>query len=135
MNRVFVDALYWVAVINPRDQWHNRAAAVGNSVEGRGLVTTESVLAEVLNYFGEYGKMFRVRTARLVLALLARDDVEVVEQSRQAFLDGVALYRARPDKGYSLTDCISMNVMRERDMTEVLTHDNHFTQEGFTILL
>ncbi len=36
-------------------------------------------------------------------------------------------YKARPDKGYSLTDCISMNLMRERDITEILTHDHHFT--------
>lgn len=40
-----------------------------------------------------------------------------------------------PDKGYSLTDCISMNVMRAQGMAEVLTHDGHFAQEGFTILL
>lgn len=45
------------------------------------------------------------------------------------------LYGARLDKGYSLTDCISMYVMREHGLTEVLTHDQHFTQEGFRTLL
>jgi predicted nucleic acid-binding protein len=42
---------------------------------------------------------------------------------------------ARPDKGYSLTDCVSMLVMRQEGITEILTHDIHFTQEGFTKLL
>jgi hypothetical protein len=42
---------------------------------------------------------------------------------------------AVPGKYYSLTDCISMNLMRGRGITEILTHDQHFTQEGFTILL
>ena len=45
------------------------------------------------------------------------------------------LYQARPDKGYSLTDCISMEVMRREGLSEVLTNDEHFTQEGFTCLL
>ena len=51
------------------------------------------------------------------------------------FFEGLALYGSRLDKGYSLTDCISMNAMRERGITDVLTHDDHFTQEGFNILL
>jgi predicted nucleic acid-binding protein len=39
------------------------------------------------------------------------------------------------DKGYSLTDCISMNVMRDRGINDVLTQDKQFAQEGFNILL
>jgi len=49
-------------------------------------------------------------------------------------LDGLTLYEARPDKVYSLTDCISMQVMRREGLTDVLTNDHHFTQEGFHIL-
>jgi len=48
---------------------------------------------------------------------------------------GLTLYKARPDTGYSLTDCISMHVMRERSISDILTHDEHFRQEGFTVLL
>jgi uncharacterized protein len=59
----------------------------------------------------------------------------VLPQSRQTFLSNFALYKARPDKEYSLTDCISMEAMRQEGITDILTHDNHFAQEGFTILL
>jgi predicted nucleic acid-binding protein len=48
---------------------------------------------------------------------------------------GLALYKARPDKGYSLTDCISMHAMHERGVSDILTHDDHFRQEGFIVLL
>jgi predicted nucleic acid-binding protein len=58
----------------------------------------------------------------------------VVPQTRRSFLDGFALYRARPDKGYSLTDCISMATMRRSALTDVLTNDRHFEQEGFHAL-
>ena len=47
---------------------------------------------------------------------------------------GLDLYRARPDKRYSLTDCISMQTMRKEGITEVLTNDRHFEQEGFRAL-
>jgi predicted nucleic acid-binding protein len=61
--------------------------------------------------------------------------VVVRQQSHQTFLDGLALYKRRLDKGYSLTDCISMEAMREEGLTRILTHDAHFAQEGFIILL
>ncbi len=51
------------------------------------------------------------------------------------FLKSAALQRSRLDKGYSLTDCISMNVCRKLGIKEILTHDRHFEQEGFEILL
>jgi predicted nucleic acid-binding protein len=60
--------------------------------------------------------------------------ITVIEQNREVFLQGLSLFEARPDKGYSLTDCISMNVMREEGLTEVLSNDRHFAQEGFQLL-
>jgi uncharacterized protein len=75
------------------------------------------------------------RPLRPVRDLLNDPTVTVIPQSRQTFLAGLALYEARPDKEYSLADCISMAAMRQEGITEVLTHDDHFTQEGFTRLL
>jgi predicted nucleic acid-binding protein len=60
--------------------------------------------------------------------------VRVIAQSWESFLAGLDLYAARPDKGYSLTDCISMDAMRLEGLTEVLTNDRHFEQEGFRAL-
>jgi uncharacterized protein len=71
----------------------------------------------------------------LVRDLRADQTVTIHAQSRLTFDSGLALYAARPDKGYSLTDCISMETMRQEGITEVLTHDDHFTQEGFTTLI
>jgi len=45
------------------------------------------------------------------------------------------LYWQRPDKGYSLTDCISTQSMRQRGITAALTNDRHFEQEGFRALV
>lgn len=60
--------------------------------------------------------------------------VAIVPQTTDSFLTGLDLYRTRLDKGYSLTDCISMQTMRQRGIADVLTNDRHFEQEGFHAL-
>ncbi|MGH9948244.1 MAG: type II toxin-antitoxin system VapC family toxin [Pyrinomonadaceae bacterium] len=62
-------------------------------------------------------------------------NIEVIEQNKQLFEEGLSFYKSRLDKGYSLTDCISMNICRELGIKDILTHDRHFEQEGFEILL
>jgi predicted nucleic acid-binding protein len=60
---------------------------------------------------------------------------EVIEASNQSCDRGLQLYRARPNKDWSLTDCISFAVMQERAITEALTNDHHFEQAGFRVLM
>ena len=91
-------------------------------------------MIEVLNFFAEHGDEARLRTVSVVEELLTNARIEIVPQPREDFLAGLALYKERADKGYSLTDCISMTIMHERNVIEVLTHDRHFAQEGFTVL-
>jgi predicted nucleic acid-binding protein len=135
MNAVFADTLYWIALINSRDQWHESAVSMNAVLTDVSLVTTENVLIELANFFAEYGEVMRRKVGITIRAVLSDEQVEVVAETHQSFLDGLTLYESRSDKAYSLTDCIAMNVMRKRAITDVLTHDIHFTQEGFHVLL
>ncbi len=135
MRRVFADAQYWVAILNDRDQSHATARAATRALTGARLVTTEEVLTEVLSYFCEAGPYFRTLASDTVRGLYLKPSMIVLPQSRQSFLSGLALYEARSDKGYSLVDCISIETMRQEGIREILTHDDHFTQEMFIILL
>ncbi|QZZ19848.1 type II toxin-antitoxin system VapC family toxin [Leptothermofonsia sichuanensis E412] len=132
---VFIDTAYWVARIDKRDQWRDRARAVTPRLLATPLVTTELVLVEVLNYFSGYRAEVKQEVADIVASVLDESDIRVIWQSRDLMRTGLALYRDRLDKGYSLTDCVSMVVMRQETIQEVLTHDRHFLQEGFSILL
>src|SRR5437764_1325915 len=135
MSIVFAGALNWIALINSRDQWHERAVSIKTALANASLVTTDSVLTEAANFFAEYGEIMRRKVALAIRTVLIDEQVEVLNETRQTFLDGLAMYESRSDKGYSLTDCMAMNAMRKRGITEVLTHDTHFTQEGFHVLL
>ena len=78
--------------------------------------------------------MSKERAVRSIHAILERPDIRVIPQTTESFRAGLDLYRARLDKGYSLTDCISMNVMRAEFITDILSNDSHFVQEGFNAL-
>ncbi len=58
----------------------------------------------------------------------------IVPASRAALEAGLALYRRRLDKDWSLTDCISFAIMEDERITDALTGDKHFTQAGFRAL-
>jgi predicted nucleic acid-binding protein len=132
MRRIFADTFYWLALLAPHDPWADvvRSADLSNA----SVITTEEVLSELLTAAAAQGEHSRTRACAAVRRALDDPNIEVVVQSHDSFLAGLALYERRPDKGYSLTDCISMNVMRRHRIRQVLTHDRHFEQEGFTRL-
>ena len=135
MKKLFADSVYWIALINPADQWFEQSQNIGATLGKFQIVTTDEVLTETLNFYAERGKNKRDAVARLIRSILLDVDIEVLTSTNEAFLDGLTLYESRRDKGYSLTDCISMLAMKNLGLQEILTHDNHFEQEGFTILL
>lgn len=132
---VFVDTAYWVASINPRDQLHDKAGEVAAELGPCRLVTSDMVLTEVLNMFAEMGEHLRRVAAQAVLSILADPGIDVVPQTRRLFQEAFDLYRTRLDQDWSLTDCASFVIMRGRGITEALTPDRHYSQNGFQALL
>lgn len=98
------------------------------------LYTTEEVLAEFLTFFSGGSPLTRRQTARFAKHVLSDPNIIVVPQTHDSFMSGLELYESRLDKHYSLTDCSSMQMMRRLGLTDALTNDRHFTQEGFSIL-
>ena len=115
MNAVFADTFYWIALTNPMDAAHERAREFTNDI-----VTTEEVLTEYLNDFCTGPAHLRRRAAMIVEAVFQDPAVRLILQSTASFRTGFALYQSRPDRGYSLTDCISMETMRREGICDVL---------------
>jgi predicted nucleic acid-binding protein len=134
MTALFADTFYWIALGDFSDSAHQRALVLTAERAGTPIVTTDEVLAEYLTFFATSPGQMRRKAVINARRILDNPGVHVVSQSRESFLSGMALYEARPDKGYSLTDCISMQTMRKERLTEVLTNDRHFEQEGFRAL-
>ncbi len=135
MKTAFADTAYWIAVFRPADPWAAVARRARERLGPARLVTVDEVLVEFLAAVSAAGPLVRLRAVLFIRRLLAHPHVNVMPQSRQSFLEGLDLYQRRRDKNYSLTDCIAMHTMRKASVTEVLTSDRHFEQEGFRVLL
>jgi predicted nucleic acid-binding protein len=134
MTALFADTFYWIALADFNDSAHQQVLALTTERTAWSIVTTDEVLAEYLTFSAVAPAPLRHQVAASVQAILTNLVIRVIPQSRSSFLAGLDLYIQRPDKGYSLTDCISMQTMWREGLTEALTRDRHFEQEGFRVL-
>jgi len=132
---VFADTLYWGAALNPHDQYRAQVIRAREALGEIRLVTTDEVRIELLDGLAQRGAHLRKAAARAVRMILDDQRVTVHPQSHESFLAGLVLYEQRYDKGYSLVDCISMTTMRRHAISDFLTNDRHFKQEGFRVVL
>lgn len=128
----FVDTHYLLALVNTNDKDHVAALEQSQGRLGR-LVTSTWVLVEFADALSAVNS--RLRAARFIRGFEAEAFVEVVPPTRGQFLQALDRYEQRPDKDWSLTDCISFLLMEKRGITEALTGDGHFEQAGFRALL
>jgi uncharacterized protein len=132
MKRLFADTFFFFAYLNADDSAHDKAVALFDTFQGE-VVTTEWVLTELAD--GLAGVSDRQTFVDFHRALREDFSVKIIPSDSVLFAAGIDLYAARPDKEWSLTDCISFVVMKREEMTEALTGDHHFEQAGFHALL
>ena len=135
MEIAFADAAYYIGLLLPNDELHDTALRRKEELQDALVVTHDGVLVEVLAHVSQMGAFVRLKGVGLVQDVRADHRIQVIEQTRELFDAGLALYAARLDKGYSLTDCMSMVVCRDLGIDQVLSHDHHFAQEGLAVLL
>lgn len=131
----FVDSVCWIALLNRADRLHAQANTVYQQclVAGDQLMTTTAVLNETANALS--APRFRPAMIALHQRLQRSQQVDIVFIDPALWNSGWQFFAARPDKEWSLTDCLSMIVCQTQAVTDILTTDHHFKQAGFTNLL
>lgn len=132
MKRLFADTSYYLALLNPRDSWHQRACELSRQLDAD-IVVTDYVLLELGNAFSPIPLRQRLRP--MIESIRSDSAIECVPANEELFERGLELFGQRPDKEWSLTDCVSFVVMQDYGLTDALTTDNHFEQAGFRALL
>ena len=132
MSLVFADTSFYQALFNKHDRWHGIAAELFEGQQAT-IVTTEYVLV------GLGGLMSRGDARSLYIRFVerVRSDpfTRLIPASAELFNSGFSLFEARPDKEWSITDCISFSLMEREGIEDALTSDHHFEQAGFQALL
>ena len=132
---VFLDTAYLVALTMETDAWHEAALGWATRMERgrRVFVTTWAVVLELGNALSK--PRYRAAANAIVSEFFQDPTVTLVPLTEVLLRRSTSLFAARPDKSWSLTDCVSFLVMRDQGIREALTSDEHFQQAGFRALL
>ncbi len=137
MTVIFVDSSYYIALVSPLDQQHDKAKEIDTYLSEHGylhLITSNVVLSEVLAYFSKSTRCkpeLRQAVGDAVTMLLKNRKFQVEELSSKLFDKSVTRYINRLDKCYSLVDCSSMTIMENLGVKGVISFDGDFEDEGF----
>ena len=131
----FLDTGYLIALFSGKDAFHTQALLLQAQAvrEHRRLLTTDAVVFEVGAAFSRVA--MRSVGAAIIRALLNDPNIEVVPVSKAQRDEAIELFSQHADKDWSLCDCLSFTVMRERGLNSALAADHHFAQAGFVALL
>lgn len=130
--KAFADTFFFMALLDSKDAAHELARAQARK-GWRLIYTTDYVLVELGNAL--HAPEDRHDFLALVSMIRRSPFYRVIQASEILLEAGLKLFAERPDKHWSLTDCLSMVVMMDHELTEVLTADHHFEQAGFHTLL
>ena len=131
-NKIFLDTLFLVALVNKRDQYHNKALELANRYENIPFLSTDIVLFEVGNALS---RNFKNKAVELIKKILESDDIEIVFLTPELFEQAFRIYQQHQDKDWGLVDCLSFVVMKQNNINQALTFDRHFIQAGFQALM
>lgn len=129
---ILIDTGYLIALLDPADELRSRAAAWTARIADP-LLLHQAVVFEYFNYFS--ATPLRTDAHQLFDAMIGGAGLEFVIVDDSLYKAGLSLHRERPDKAWSLTDCISFALMQERGITAALAYDHHFEQARFEALL
>ena len=129
---LLLDTSGLLCYVHKSETQHQQAAQLLDSASS--CLTHSYVLAEFVA-LALIRRFPRLATLTFIDDLLENPDIEVVWIDESLHREAVQLLIARQDKTYSLCDAVSFVLMRQRCITEALTTDRHFEQEGFQRLL
>lgn len=135
MRQVFADAGFYIALLNPKEQLHQRALELSKTEKESLVFTSEFILIEVLNLFSERSSALRRTAVEFCSALHHRTDTRLIPATSELYRRALEFYGQRQDKTWSLSDCSSFLCMEDHGLREALAHDHDFVEAGYVALL
>jgi predicted nucleic acid-binding protein len=129
---MLLDTLGLLCLHHKPELFHDQARTLYKKARIR--LTHSYVLAEFVA-LATIRRLPRMPALTYINDLLENPDIETIWVDETLHRAAMTLLLARQDKTYSLCDAVSFVLMRQRNITEGLTTDHHFEQEGFRRLL
>lgn len=136
MTPIFVDTGAWIALAVRRDRLHGAAAAYARRLAETNtpLLTTNYVLLETytrIRYDDGHNKALAFDA--IIQDLLNRRRLALAWVTMPIHTQALEIFRTYADQIFSLADCASFVVARERKIREVFGFDKNFLTMGFIL--
>ena len=128
---LFVDTSGWYDLLFPGSPRHQEILELMRQADAR-FVTSTYVLDELVALL--LARSDHATAARAGSHIRAAAEVRVEHPDATEELKAWSLFLDRPDKRYTLTDCLSFVMMRRLGVDTAIATDEHFRQEGFATL-
>jgi len=126
------DTSGFLCVYDDSEEHHTKGLSLYDAAQHH--LTTNYILTEYVALAHVRG-VPRSEIIEFSRRVLQDAEIEIIWVDEALHARAVELLQARQDKTYSLCDAVSFVLMRERGITDALTTDKHFAQEGFGKLL
>ncbi len=78
MKKIFADTGYWITLLNPEDDLHQKARQIAISSSSTQIVTSQMIFIELLNAFSGKGNSYRKKAVRFIQHSLINPEIEVI---------------------------------------------------------
>jgi predicted nucleic acid-binding protein len=127
----FLDTGAIYALADRNDLDHSSVRSVFTSSERR-FVTHDLILIETFSLLTK--RLYKRAALDTVGALRRSPKIEIVPITPTLLEKAWARCQRFADKEWDWIDCISFELMEQRDLRDALSLDHHFEQAGFTLL-
>lgn len=131
MNPIFVDTSAWFAVVSRRDRDHTACEQFLRENQ-RLLLTTDYIVDETATLV--QARIDHRTAVRFIDRIQASQLVQMLYLEPHHINEALTLFRNRPDKGWSVTDCTSFAAMQLKGLDTAFALDEHFRQAGFQVV-
>lgn len=131
---LFVDTGAWFALADKSDEHHNKAIGIYPKLLStfRQLITTNLVISET--YILIRRSMGHQPAMTFLDHIAASPRVITIHSDSGLEENAVRVLREYKDQALSYTDAVSVAVMRQWEIEQAFSFDQHFATLGFTLL-
>ncbi|NOR47285.1 MAG: PIN domain-containing protein [Methanosarcinaceae archaeon] len=118
---IFLDSSYYIAIVDKRDQWHQKALELSNYFENKDIVVSSFIISEVLT---EIGNRSSGKVAYNLFNYF-EDSCRVVQIDKDLLIESVDVF-LKYDGTLSLADASSIVIMNNMKISEIVSFDSDF---------
>ena len=118
---IFIDSSFFTAYFNKNDQWHEKSLKLAKLIKDREKVISNLIISETVT---NIGSLLRGKAGNIVYNHLTKN-YHLFYDNKDRSSSAMKIY-LKYDGVLSFADSLSVQIMREQNITEIASFDSDF---------